>query len=58
MPSPPTVAYKAWLIAFAFFAFSSLPVYLVPVVLLIISQYASIASSTIELRFYSVFLFL
>lgn len=50
MPSPPTIAYKAWSAALALSASSSLPVYLVPVVLPIVSQYAFVAFSKTELH--------
>ena len=50
MPFPPTVAYKALPAALALSASSSLPVYLVPVVLSIVSRYAFVACSKTELH--------
>ena len=61
MPSTPFFAYKAWPAALALSISSSLPVYLVPVVLSIVSQYAFVAFvafSKIELRSLFVSLFL
>ena len=43
VPSPPTVAYKTLPAALALSVSSSLPVYLVPVILPIVSQYAFVA---------------
>jgi len=50
MPSPPTVAYKAWSTALALSVSSSIPAYLVPVALPIDSQCAFVASSKTELH--------
>lgn len=49
MPSPTTVTFKALSAALALSLSSSLPVHLVPFVLLIVSQYAFAAFSETEL---------
>ena len=61
MPFPPSFAYKVWPAALALSVSSSLPVYFVPIVLSIVSQYAFVAFvafSKIELRSLFVSLFL
>lgn len=60
MPSHSSVAYKALSAALVLSVSSSLPVYLVLVVLRIVSQYAFVAFSKTELHslFVSLFLFL